>query len=243
MRKFALFCGCILVLCACDKHDPILPGVRTEIFDSSDGVNMLNTSVPDLPDMAPVRDAKKCEFTIDGTNTIRDGNNNKIFVGFPSSNYIDIKTYPVCDDNYVYAGLNTGNVVKIAPKSRRVMWMADVFAESNMMGGAANVDIVAPIVLDGEYLYAGGVGNAFCKIKTSNGSKKWCNSIGTRFPFVVLKNVAYITGMDDALYAVRLTDGAVYWKTKLKNVAAPKYDNTRIIVGRETFDASNGQKL
>ena len=76
-----------------------------------------------------------------------------------------------------------------------------------------------------------------------NGSKKWCNSIGTRFPFVVLKNVAYITGMDDALYAVRLTDGAVYWKTKLKNVAAPKYDNTRIIIGHEIFDASNGQKL
>jgi len=243
MRKFALFCGCILVLCACDKHDPILPGVRTAIFDSSDGINMLNTSVPDLPDMAPVRDAKKCEFTIDGTNTIRDGNDKKIFVGFPASNYIDVKTYPVCDDNYVYAGLNTGNVVKIAPKSRRVIWMADVYAESNMMGGATNVDIVAPIVLDGEYLYAGGVGNAFCKIKSSNGSKKWCNSIGTRFPFVVLKNVAYITGIDDALYAVRLTDGAVYWRTELKSASAPKYNAKKITVGRETFDASNGQKL
>lgn len=243
MRKFALFCCCVLGLSACDKHDPILPGVRTAIFDSSDGMNILNTSVPDLPDTAPVRDAKKCEFTIDGTNTIRDANDKKVFVGFPSSNYIDVKTYPVCDDNYVYAGLNTGNVVKIAPKSRRVIWMVDVYAESNMMGGAANVDIIAPIVLDGEYLYAGGVGNAFCKIKSSNGSKKWCNSIGTRFPFIVLKNVAYITGTDDALYAVRLTDGAVYWRNELKSASMPKYDAKKITVGRETFDASTGLRL
>ena len=55
MRKFALFCCCVFALGACDKHDPILPGVRTAIFDSSDDVNMLNTSVPDLPDAAPVR--------------------------------------------------------------------------------------------------------------------------------------------------------------------------------------------
>lgn len=242
MRKYALlFCG-LTVLSACDKHDPILPGVRTAIFDTGAGQNVLNTNVPDLPDAAPVRVASECNYSIDSTNTIRDGER-KIFVGFPAPNSMDIETKPVCDSGYVYAGLNTGSVVKVSPASRRVMWMADVFRESNMTGGAATVDIVAPLIIDGANLYVGGMGDAFCKVNTSNGAKKWCTPVGTRYPFVVLKNVAYVVGLDNTLYAIRLSDGAIYWHTKLDDVGVPTYDNKTVTVAKQKFDAYDGKEL
>jgi len=242
MRKYALLFCCGLLVSACDTHDPILPGVRTAIFDTGASQNVLNTSVPDLPDTAPVMADNKCDYTIDNTNTIRDGER-KIFVGFPAANSVDVETHPVCDSGYVYAGLSTGNVVKIAPTTRRVMWMADVYSESNMMGGAATVDIVAPLVIDGGWVYAGGMGDAFCKLNASNGAKKWCASIGTRHPFIVLKNVAYVVGLDNALYAIRTSDGAIYWRTELKKTSAPKYENKKIIVDGKEFNAETGDKI
>ena len=243
MRKYVLLISCIAFVAACDKHDPILPGVRTAIFEPSAKQNIINTDVPNLPDAAPTRVAVECNYTIDATNTIRDGDR-KIFVGFPAPNSVDVETHPVCDGGYVYAGLNTGNVVKIAPKTRNVIWMTDVYSESNMMGGAATVDIVAPLVIDGVYIYVGGMGDAFCKINKSNGAKKWCAPISTRLPFIVLDNVAYINGLDNSLYAVRLTDGAIYWRTDgVKKQVAPIYENKIIKIKKQKFDASTGVEL
>ena len=42
MRKISVFMCCALSLVACDKHDPILPGVRTAIFDTSN-IDVKNT--------------------------------------------------------------------------------------------------------------------------------------------------------------------------------------------------------
>ena len=48
MRYGYLFFGlAIVALAACDKHDPILPGVRTDIFDNND-INVLNMEIPTL---------------------------------------------------------------------------------------------------------------------------------------------------------------------------------------------------
>ena len=243
MRKYVLLLCVMTMTLGCDKHDPILPGVRTAIFEPYAKQNIINTDVPNLPDTVPTHNAKECNYTIDATNTIRDGDR-KIFVGFPAPNSVDIETHPVCDDAYVYAGLNTGNVVKVAPKSRNVVWMTDVYSESNMMGGAATVDIVAPLVIDGGYVYAGGMGDAFCKINKLNGAKKWCAPISTRLPFIVLDNVAFISGMDNALYAVRLTDGAIYWRTDgVKKQIAPTYENKIIKIKKQKFDAATGIEL
>lgn len=242
MRKYTwLFCS-IAILCACDKHDPILPGVRTDIFEPSAKQNIINADVSNLPDAAPTRDAAECKYTIDSTNTIRDGDK-KIFIGFPAPNSVDVETHPLCDGGYVYAGLNTGNVVKVSPTKRNVIWMTDVYSESNMTGGAATVDIVAPLIIDGAYIYAGGMGDAFCKINKDSGTKKWCAPISTRQPFIVLDNVAYIVGLDDALYAVRLTDGAIYWRTDVKKQNAPIYENKIVTVKKQKFDAVTGTEL
>lgn len=244
MRKYVLIVLCVMLVAACDKHDPILPGVRTEIFNTNTNQKILNASVKNLPESAPTRNVAECKYTIDATNTVRDDAGRKIFVGFPSPNSVDIETKPICDGGYVYAGLNTGNVVKIAPKNRDIVWMTDVFAESNMTGGAATVDIVAPLVIDGNDIFAAGMGDAFCRINAINGNKKWCASVGTRFPFVVLSNVAYIMGMDDMLYAVRTSDGAIYWRTDvIKKPAAPIYENKQIRIGKKRFDAENGGQI
>ncbi len=243
MQKYALLILMTVLVSGCDTHDPILPGVRTAIFAPNTNQNIINESVPDLPDTVPTRTAAACEYTIDNTNTIRDANGRKIFVGFASPNSVDVETKPLCDGDNVYAGLNTGNVVKIASKSRNIIWMADVYSESNMTGGATTVDIVAPLVLDKNWMYAGGMGNAFCKISTTNGNKKWCTSVGTRHPFIVLENVAYVMGLDNALYAIRLTDGAIYWRTDVDRPKTPKYENKIITVGRKKFNAETGTEI
>lgn len=239
MRKFVAVLTSLVALAACSKHDPILPGVRSAIF-TTDAPTVLNQNIPDLPDVANQYDVAPCPYTQDATNTIKDGDK-KIFSGFPVPNSVRSTQRPVCSGKYVYAGLTTGELVKINSATRQVVWIADVFRASNMTGGASVVDIVAPIVVSGADVYVGGLGDAFCRINASSGVKKWCANIGTAQPFVIAGPATYVVGTDNNLYALRNSDGAIYWRTEIAKQSAPTFADKIITVGRQKIDAQTGQ--
>lgn len=242
MRKSVLFwVGTLVALGACSKHDPILPGTRSAIFATNAPV-VLNQSITDLPATTVADDADaNCPYTQDASNVIKNGDR-KIFSGFPTPNSVHSNMRPVCSGKYVYAGLTTGEVVKVDTKTRNIVWIADVFRPSNMTGGASVVDIVAPIMLHNGTVYAGGLGDAFCAINATSGVKKWCTYIGTAHPFVITNAVAFVVGTDNNLYAVRMRDGAIYWRAAVNAQSAPTYGDGTVTVGRQKFDAATGQK-
>lgn len=242
MRKSVLFwVGTLVALGACSKHDPILPGTRSAIFATNAPV-VLNQSITDLPATTVAGDADaNCPYTQDASNVIKNGDR-KIFSGFPTPNSVHSNMRPVCSGKYVYAGLTTGEVVKVDTKTRNIVWIADVFRPSNMTGGASVVDIVAPIMLHNGMVYAGGLGDAFCAINATSGAKKWCTYIGTAHPFVITYAAAFVVGTDNNLYAVRMRDGAIYWRAAVNAQSAPTYGDGTVTVGRQKFDAATGQK-
>lgn len=241
MRKFAGALPLLLLAAACSKHDPILPGVRTAIFDTPAPV-MLNSEVPNLPAVANDATATECPYRLDATNTIWDGDK-KIFAGFPTSNSVKAERTPVCAGGDVIAGLTTGEVVKVNPKTRKIAWIADVFRPSNMTGGASVLDIVAPIVVDGGDIFAGGLGDAYCKMGLNNGKIKWCAPIGVARPFIIAGDVSFVYATDGAMYALRNSDGAVYWRTEVASAATPEYKNGTIKIGKTKLDAATGKIL
>ncbi len=238
MRKIALFACCLLALSACDKHDPILPGARNAIFDTKQ-VNVLSRDITDVPATAFVFDNSACQYSQDASNVIWDGER-RVFSGFPTSNSVKSNQRPSCSGNYVYAGLTTGEVVKIAPKSRQIIWVADVYRASNLTGGAPMVDIIAPIIPRAQDVYAAGLGDAFCKLSAQTGAKKWCIDIGTAVPFVLAGNYAFVVATDDYLYAIETNTGDVYWRAPVAEQVAPTYSDGLITVGREYFDVTDG---
>ncbi len=242
MRKSVLFwVGTLVALGACSKHDPILPGTRSAIF-ATNAPLVLNQSITDLPATTVAGDADaNCPYTQDASNVIKNGAR-KIFSGFPTPNSVHSNMRPVCSGKYVYAGLTTGEVVKVDTKTRNIVWIADVFRPSNMTGGASVVDIVAPIMLHNDTVYAGGLGDAFCAINATSGVKKWCTYIGTAHPFVITNAAAFVVGTDNNLYAVRMRDGAIYWRAAVNAQSAPIYGDGTVTVGRQKFDAATGQK-
>lgn len=239
MRKIAAIISCLALLGACAEHDPILPGERTPIFTGND-FKMLDSNVPNLPNEIAKITPADCPYTQDSENVIWDGDR-KIFSGFPTKNSVASKQTPVCSGNYVYAGLTTGELVKVNPKNRKIIWIADIFRASNMTGGASILDIIAPIVVRGNAVYAGGLGDAFCRIDATSGAIKWCDWIGTAVPFIVSENIAFVVGTDDYMYAIRTSDGAVYWRTAIETQSAPIYADKIITVGRQQINAETGE--
>ena len=229
------------LLAACDSHDPILPGTRTSIFDTS-SVRTADTVIKSLPDTAYEMAEVNCPYTQDSTNTIWNGER-KIFTGFPTTNSVKNDAKPVCSGKFVYAGLTTGELIKINSTNRQIVWVADIYRPSNMTGGASVLDIVAPIVIRGSYVYAGGLGDAFCKINAGTGAKKWCVDIGTAKPFIIAGDVIFVVATDGRLYALRDSDGAAYWSAEIEKQKAPKYENGTITVGHEKFDWITGEKI
>ncbi len=242
MQKYALIAGAaLLTLAACDKHDPILAGTRTAIFDTAQ-TKVLGENVPDLPQKIVKPDVADCPYTQDKSNTIWDGDK-KIFSGFATNNSVSGTQTPVCSGGAVYAGLTTGEVVKLNPRTRKILWIADVYRATNMTGGASVVDIVAPIEIRGASVYAGGLGDAFCRINATSGVARWCADIGTAHPFILTDVAAFVVATDNNLYAIRLSDGVAYWRTELDKQDTPTYNNKIITVGHEKFNAENGEKI
>lgn len=241
MRKLMLIICGLGILGACDKHDPILPGVRTSIFDDAK-VRVLNKTISDIPDAAYTFDNSSCKYTQDSSNVVWDGSR-KIFSGFPTNNSVSGNVQPICDGRYVYAGLTTGELVKINPSNRQIVWIADIYRSTNLTGGSSMVDIVAPIVPYGKYVYVGGLGDAFCRVSSTSGIKSWCLNLGVGVPFVIAGNYAFVVGTDDYLYAVRLDSGDVYWRTAIDKQVAPIYSSDGIVVGRQHIDVSTGKEI
>jgi outer membrane protein assembly factor BamB len=238
MRKILGPVFLMFLLVACDKHDPVLPGTRVDVFDTG-APRVLNIAVKNLPENVTATKAKDCPYVQRSDNTIWDGDR-KIFSGFQTTNFVTGTRTPVCAGGYIYAGLSTGELVKVNPKNRELMWIADVYRPSNMTGGASVLDIIAPAQIFGGYVYVGGLGGAFCKISDATGVPQWCTNIGVEHPFVIVGDVAYVVDTDNNLNAVRLRDGALYWRVAVKKASAPEYINKTVRVGGETFDAADG---
>lgn len=237
-RTFAIIC-CLIGVTACDKHDPILPGVRTAIFDTKH-LEIKNQTITDVPTETFVVDNSNCPYTQDASNIIWDGPR-KIFSGFPTNHTVKSDMRPVCAGGYLYAGLTTGELIKLNPRNRQIIWIADIYSPSNMTGGASMVDIVVPPFPHGPAVYAGGLGNAFCRINANSGTRVWCIELSVSTAFIIAGNYAFVVADDDNLYAVNLADGSVYWRTPVSERVAPTYKEGIVTVGRDIIDVSSGK--
>lgn len=240
MRKFGTFVLLsLVVLGACSKKDPILPGTRESIFPGA-VLTVEGKQVPNLPDNAPVRTVVDCPYTQDTSNIVWYGKK-KLFSGYPTNNSVKSDQKPVCSGKFVYAGLTTGELVKVDSTNRNIAWIADIYRQSNLTGGATVLDILAPIVVDKDVVYVGGLGDAFCKLQASKGAKIWCLEIGVAEPFLIMDALAFVVGTNNTLYAINTNNGDIYWGTKIKTQAEPKYANKIITVGNQKINAVDGK--
>lgn len=239
MRKKIIAIAVLVLLVGCDKRDPVLPGVRQPVFTKSE-LKIENKTIFDLPELAVIHDNTKCPYTQDSQNIIWNGDR-KIFSGFATNNSVAGTQKPICDGRYLYAGLTTGEVVKINQTNRQIMWIADVYSPSNMTGGASIVDIVAPIVPYNKAVYAGGLGDAFCKINATSGVKQWCKNISTAMPFIIAGDYAFVVSADNYLYAINTKKGDIFWRTEINKQSAPKYKSGIITIGTQQINAADGK--
>jgi len=239
-KIFALLSVVSLAMVGCAEHDPILSGTRIDIFENSD-VKIENKDVPQLSGQEKnISGDEKCDYRQDTANNIWRGDK-KIFSGFATGNIVKSNQSPICMDGFLYTGLSTGEVIKISTLTKDVIWVADVFRDSNMTGGASVVDIVAHVGVIGDYVYAGGLGDAFCKLSKHSGKKYWCVNISVPVDFIMVDGFAFVVGADSNLYAINLKNGKVYWKTEIKTQIKPIYQNGVLTVGNQRINYKNGK--
>ena len=232
----------ILIISACSKHDPILPGTRYDIFDTSENI-VLNQELPDLSEnIKNISGDELCDYRQDSSNTIWSGDK-KLFIGFATDSVVKNNQSPICVGQFLYTGLSTGEVIKVNTSNRKVMWTTDVFRPNNLTGGASVVDIVAHVGIDDGNVYAGGLGDAFCKLKANNGTKVWCVNISVPVDFIIIDDFAFVVGTDDNLYALNTKNGDIYWKTEIKKQVKPEYNGKFITVGKQKINYKNGLEI
>ncbi len=237
----------VALLTACSKHDPILPGVRYDIFPTNDIV-VENKEIPEIvfKNIAEVKpDYYDTRFVQDSDNVIWENSDNgtkrKIFSGFPTDSYVSSKRTPAVRGEFIYAGLSTGEAIKVNIKTREPIWTIDVYQESNMTGGASVLDITAPIIIDNSNVFVGGLGGEFCNLRDKDGFKNWCLPISVGVPFVFAESVLFIVSTNNKLYAINSESGEIYWVISVKKQFEPKFSDGFIKVGKEKFNIKTGK--
>ena len=240
MLKIVFKLFIILIICSCSEKDPILKGQREPVFKQA-SLEISKEKIKILPEEDKIK-TYECPYTQDTSNVIWKGNK-KIFSGFPTSNFVKSYQKPTCDENNIYVGLTTGEVVKISPKNHNIEWVVDIYKQNSLISNPTILDIIAPIIISKNDLYVSGLADIFCKLDKTNGSKKWCINIGTGNKFLLVENVIFLVGNDNILYSINSHNGKVFWKNNIKKQTDPIYKNKTIIIGNETFDAFTGLKI
>ncbi|MDR2769846.1 MAG: hypothetical protein LBB08_00165 [Rickettsiales bacterium] len=201
--KCAVF---LVAMAACGKSDPILPGVREPVFKGHELAISGKKHVSDLGD--PIT-TEQCNCRIDEKNQIFCGKK-RIFRGFATESVVSTPNgkKPLCSGGFVYGGLSTGELVKVSP-SGYVEWAADIFSEFAPTGGAPFLDIVARPAAIGGFIYAGGLGDAFCKLRDKDGEKIWCLRISVQ-SIRINRNFIVVEAADGKVYAVSADNGRTY---------------------------------
>lgn len=241
MQKICLY-SILILLCACSSHDPILSGKRNAVFDNENTMMMVKNAVPDVSAGEYIGHTTDCPYIQNSNNTINNGDK-IIYTGFAMKHFIDNKQQPICYGKYIFAGFTTGEVIKIDSTNYDVVWTADVFANNNFTGTSPIVDIVAPMVIKKDYIYAAGMGNAMCKINIHSGIKKWCINVSSITPFSIIGDTIFIVDINNMLYAIRDNDGAVFYTKNVKQQEKPIFDNGQIKIGQQILDAKTGNIL
>ncbi|MDR0804117.1 MAG: PQQ-like beta-propeller repeat protein [Rickettsiales bacterium] len=218
MKNFIFYLLIFILVSACGKTDPILPGTRTAIFPRAE-ITILNKEVP-MPQTARTP-TPAAGMRQTANNKIMNADGREVFSGFPTDATVAGMRTPMQHGGFVFAGLSTGEVVKFNPKTRIVQWIADVYSSSAMTGGNEVLDIVASVQPYDEGVYAGGLGGEFCKLNIGNGGKVWCVPISVGADFVITKDFAFVISADNYLYAIELKSGAVYWKKPVEKQTMP----------------------
>lgn len=235
---------------ACSKPDPILPGLRTPVFGTSEPVLLGNIPTDVVADSfnrikTPEKQTKyEQNLNNEVFEVSADGAKRKIFAGFPTETKIDSPRIPVLYKNFIYIGLTTGEVIKLNPKTKNIEWIADIYKDMDMLSVGSVLDVVASPVIDEDRLFAGGMGRAFCQINISNGDKKWCADISVATPFLIAGDIAFVVGTDSRLYAINTKNGGIYWITDVKKSVQPRMEiedeKYFVIVGKQWFDVTSG---
>lgn len=239
MKKTLFILFCLFAVYGCSSHDPILPGVRHNIFDDTDAV-IENSEVPQLSDTQKnISGNADCKYTQGPSNSIWLADK-KIYSGFVTTSSVKSNQSPICDGGFLYTGFSTGEIVKINPSTKKIIWATDVFRLSNLTGGASVVDIVAHVGVDKNFVYGGGLGDAFCKLDKQSGDKIWCVNISVPVDFIIVDDFAFVVGTDNNLYAINTKNGKICWKTTVKKQVKPIYENNIIVVGKQRINTKNG---
>jgi hypothetical protein len=195
---------CVLLI-SCASHDPVLPGERMPVFAQS--AITTENSVP-LDIGRPLTSADCTNISVNSKNEIWRGSV-RLFAGLPTESEMRMPRKAVCRKNFVYAGLSTGELVKVNVASGDIKWTADIFAERSPTGGSPFLNIAAAPILRKGFVYAGGLGGAFCKIRDQDGKKIWCLPMAVRSVLRSTEMFDIVLTTEDRTYAVS-TDGKVY---------------------------------
>lgn len=208
--NFKILTFLVLLLYACDKKDPILPGVRSPVFDGGAQVVLSNKSVKDLVGDFKDQPAIKSElYEMSDENILtRKSDGKVIFKGFPTATKTGAPARPIASNGFVYAGLSTGEVLKVSASDSTIKWMIDLGGRSLITGGSPVSDI-SVLMLNGGNLYASSLAGVFAKISADNGKVIWSRPFQATGEIFVSGSLVAFVDLSGDLIALDAKDGAL----------------------------------
>jgi len=214
MRKyFVLILPALFVAMAgCDKKDPILPGVRVPVFHNNLEMKESKATAAELMGKEKGNrtkgEAEQLYEMSENNILTRKSDGRVILRGFPTATKAGPAAEPIVSGNFIYAGLSTGEVLKIRRANGEIIWTVDLGGRSLLTGGSLLSDI-SVMKLDGNFLYVSGVGGTFGKLRSTTGEAVWVSGVGTMNEIFISGNLIAFVDLDGRLVMLDARDGSL----------------------------------
>ncbi len=159
-------------------------------------------------------------YVVSATNVVHafnaeDGAEVWTFTGIPETAGVLAASAPAVSGNRLIVPYSSGEIIGFDAAEGKPLWSDQLTGQSRFSAVSGIRDVAARPVIEGDTVYAVGVGGRLAAVSISDGNRLWGANVASSSTPAVAGNSVFVVTLENELVAVSRTDGTYRWRVKL----------------------------
>ncbi|MDQ0315604.1 PQQ-like beta-propeller repeat protein [Amorphus orientalis] len=174
-----------------------------------------------------------------------DGSALWTYRGIPEKAGLLTTANPAVSGDTVVVPMSSGEVMALSISEGQPKWIDSVTRSTRTLAVAGLTDVSGSPVIDGNTVFAAGVGGRTIAVSLANGERIWEQNIGSASTPIVSGNGVFVIDLDGRMVALERSSGKIAWRTALPQPGGKRKQawNGPVLAGNSLWAISSGGDL
>lgn len=175
-----------------------------------------------------------------------DGSTIWTYRGIPEKAGLLTAANPAVSGDTVVVPMSSGEVMALSIEKGEPKWIDSVTRSTRTLAVAGLTDVSGSPVIDGDMVYATGIGGRTIAVKLATGERVWEQNVGSASTPIVSGNGVFLIDLDGRAVALERTSGKIAWRSDLPKPSSKKKRlawNGPVLAGNALWALANSGEL